>query len=73
MDNNSEVKSQDAPLALPAPDATATSDPQPSTRTLDVTAPGGTAQRITLDELGPMIVNSDGVCIHVFHNVLSTC
>ncbi|KAF5329266.1 hypothetical protein D9619_009011 [Psilocybe cf. subviscida] len=60
MDNNSEIKSQGAPLALPAPDAAATSDPQSSTRTLDVSAPGGIAQRITLDELGPMVVNSDG-------------
>jgi hypothetical protein len=69
MDNNSESKSQGAPLALPAPDAAATSDPQSSTRTLDVNAPDGIAQHITLDELGPMVVNSDGVRIEL----LSQC
>jgi hypothetical protein len=58
-----EPQTEPVPLALPAPP----SEEQQRTRTLNVQE----ENKVQLDELGPLIVNSDGVSL--FSPILSSC
>lgn len=57
MDVSASNPSACAPLSLPTPEA-GSSDSDPDSKKLNVDGP---LQSIKLDELGPMVVNNDGV------------
>jgi hypothetical protein len=58
MDISDSNPSACAPLSLPSPEADS-SVSDPASKKLNVHGP---LQSIKLDELGPMVVNNDGVC-----------
>jgi hypothetical protein len=58
MDVSASNTSACAPLSLPSPEADSSVESDPASKKLNVDEP---LQSIKLDELGPMVVNNDGV------------